>query len=481
MKICTKIPEWTEKMDKISPGYYIPNISSIFYHLTCIVCIYLLAAGVSHAMTIAEEKEIAKEFLKTIQRVYPVINDPVIMEYINGLEEKLQSAAGIQPYDIHIHVIDEDTVNAFAGPAGHIFVFSGLIITMQNDDELAAIIAHELGHVTARHIPELIEQGKKTGALTMAGVIAGILMGLGGAPTLGTAVSLGSVAAGKSAMLAYTRQEELQADELARQYLQKAGFDIHGMLSALEKIRKQEWFSENEIPTYLRTHPATRERIARLASILDETKRIALKKSEAYERMHARILGIFGPEQTARSLFEATARKNPSDPWNHYGYALLLSRIGRPEAAQQEAEKALAIKPSDPYIKALFGKIEFSLGKTESAYAILKDIGMNTAAAADALATLAKIEMQKGNYQMAEKNLQKLMIKYPDLARPLFLLGRCYGEQGILDKAHYYLGKYFSALNDFKTAKKHFEMALSSAKDEDMIQKIKKAEKKFTD
>ena len=184
--------------------------------LTVLLFLSTVVVSPLDALTTREEKALAEEFLKAVYAHYTVIDDPVVNQYINELGGKLTRNVPRQPFGFRFHVIQEDTFNAFAGPGGNIFIFSGLIEAMSTENELAAIMAHEIAHVTLRHIPEMIERSKRTGFATMAGVIAGILVGLGGAPTAGTALSMGSLAAGQTISLAYSRENELQADFFGR-------------------------------------------------------------------------------------------------------------------------------------------------------------------------------------------------------------------------------------------------------------------------
>jgi predicted Zn-dependent protease len=177
-----------------------------------------------------------------------------------------------QPFEYQFHVLREDVYNAFATPAGHIFFNSGLFAALDSEEELAGIIGHEIAHVVCRHISDRIESSKKIGMATLAGMVAGVLLGAGGAAAAASAVTVGSVAAGQTAALAYSRDNEMQADQLGLGYLTQAGYSGEGLLTSLKKIRSKQWYGSEQIPTYMTTHPASEARMSYIDNWLHQNR-----------------------------------------------------------------------------------------------------------------------------------------------------------------------------------------------------------------
>jgi len=144
----------------------------------------------AEGISIEKEEELSREFLSVVFRYYKVIDAPIIVNYINDLGQKILAAFPPQPFKYRFYVIKDDSLNAFASPAGHIFVNSGLIQAMKSEEELAGVISHEIAHASLRHISKKIEQSKKTNMATLAGMAAGVLLGLGGAGDAAGAVRL---------------------------------------------------------------------------------------------------------------------------------------------------------------------------------------------------------------------------------------------------------------------------------------------------
>jgi len=214
-----------------------PFIKQISLFSVFIFFFIILLQGLAEGISAKKEQELSEEFLKAVFKRFEIIDDPLIVKYINNIGNRIVATLPPQPFKYHFYVIKEDAYNAFAGPAGHIFIFSGLIEAMDNEEELAGIIGHEISHVVCRHISKRIERSKKISALSLAGIAAGILLGIAGAGEAAQAVMVGSQAAGHSAALAYSREDEMQADEIGLKYLKKAGYNGKELITILQKIK----------------------------------------------------------------------------------------------------------------------------------------------------------------------------------------------------------------------------------------------------
>ncbi len=424
------------------------------------------------AITIQEENELAEQFLQTVRRQYRIIKDPAIADYINDVGQRIVAELPQQPFTYHFYVIEQDTYNAFASPAGHIFVFSGLFEALDHEGELAALLAHEIAHASCRHISEMIESSKKTNIGTLAGVIGGILIGLGGASTVGSAITIGSMAAGQSAALAYTREKEMQADQIGRKYLVKAGYDLHSMLSLLKTIRSQEWFGTDQVPTYLRTHPATEDRLTYLANTLSNEPAPPPRDIYEFKRAHTRLVALYGDPQKALKRFQHSIKIHPDDPMTHYGYGLALERNGNPKAAVEHLETACNAYPNDPFVTEDLGRIYFLNGKYEKALDILKTAVRQPQNRADGLFFMGRSQLALGQLTAATKTFTRLTESYPDYLSAFYFLGKTYAEQNDPGNAHYHLGLYHMGKHDRENASFHFKQALKNITNPEKIKKI---------
>ena len=128
--------------------------------LTAILVSGLLSPQVASALTVREEEKMARSFLPVIFKYYNIIEDPVIVNYVNKIGNRIVANLDEPLFNYRFYVIDTDPYNAFAIPAGYIFINSGLLMAMENEEELAGILGHEIAHVNARHISQKIEMSK---------------------------------------------------------------------------------------------------------------------------------------------------------------------------------------------------------------------------------------------------------------------------------------------------------------------------------
>ena len=430
------------------------------------------------SITVKEEEELSREVMKVVQKHFEFVEDPLIVNYVNKVGRNIISALPPQPFIYKFYIIKEDVYNAFATPGGNIFINSGLFEAMDNEDELAGILGHEIAHVVCRHISQKIERSKKIGLATLAGIAAGIFLGAGGAATAASAVSIGSMAAGQSLSLAYSRENEMQADQLGLKYTTKAGYSAAGLLTMLNKIRSRQWFGSKHIPTYLTTHPAVEDRIIYISSWLEndkkETGQTSIKPPYDFEIAHTRIISIYGDENRALRKFETDVKNHPSNPMAHYGYALILARTGNRKDAISHLKTALKKAAFDPNILKDLGRIYFLDGRYPEAYSTLNGANSLIPDDSETLFFLGRAQIGLGKPDEAVLTFEKLISINPDYTQALYFLGEICGKQEKLDKAHYYLGMYYKNKKQYKNARFHLYRALKTIKDQDKRQKIER-------
>jgi len=424
-------------------------------------------------ITIQEEEELSREFMKVIFKHYELIKDPLIVDYVNEVAKKIVSTLPPQPFSYHFYVIKDDTYNAFASPAGHIFVNSGLLEAMESEEELACILAHEISHVTCRHISQKIERAEKISYATLAGMVAGIFLGTGGASAAANAVTLGSVAAGQSLALAYSREDERQADQIGINLLRKAGYNGKGLISTLEKMRNKRWFDSRQIPTYLTTHPASEERMAYIDTWLEKNnKTLDNIDPYPYERAHTRLIAMYGDESNALKKFKSEVDNHPDNPLGHYGYGLILTKKGERKKAEEHLKKALAKNAFDPYILKDLGHLYFLEGRYQEAFTILDGAASINSNDPEILFYLGRTQVELGRLMDAVATFEGLTSKYQNYPDAFRSLSETYWKLGKMDDYHYYLGIYYVKLSSYKNADFHLKKALDSTIDPDKKTKI---------
>jgi predicted Zn-dependent protease len=211
--------------------------------------------GACGTLTVPQEKKLGAEFSREIRREVILLRDSVVTAYVERIGQDIVRAAGPQPFAYHFYVVEDDEINAFAAPAGHIYVHTETILMVRNVSELAGVIAHEVGHVVERHIAENYGRQRGTGIAHQGLVVAAGM--LGGSPAAGAA-NLGGALAGAAYLNKFGRDAERESDAFAVEVMPRAGYDPIGLVTFFKTLRSE---SGSGGATFLSSHPATDERI----------------------------------------------------------------------------------------------------------------------------------------------------------------------------------------------------------------------------
>ena len=453
--------------------------------LGCMLTLGVIFPNLTQGITVKEEEEMSRQILQVIEANFKLVNDPVIVDYVDRIGRKLLTKFPLQPFNYRFFVVEEEVYNAFATPGGNIFMYTGLIAAMESEEELAGILSHEISHVYCRHISQKIERRKKVNIATMAGIAAGILLGAAGAGEAAGALTMGSMAAGQSAELAFSRQDEIQADQVGLVYMTDAGYNGEGLLEILNKIRAKQWFSTDQIPSYLMTHPAVEDRLAYIDTYLDQNReKLGSLKPAAnrdFKIAHTRVLALFTQESLALKQFEAAVRGAGADAFDFYGYGLVLARTGNRSEAAAALKKALALEAFNADFLAALGRVYFMDGRYDEALAALQGAISISPTNPIALFFLGRTQLELGRPQEAESALSILKKSRPYTEQVYYFLGKAYGEQGKLADAHLNIGLYYLRKREYDSALKQFDQALAKNRDPARQEEIETLRKQTRD
>jgi predicted Zn-dependent protease len=216
------------------------------------------------ALSTHEEAMIGRQIMAQIRQANGVVDQPQLHDYLNEVGRKLLKAAGRSQTPFYFFWVADPSINAFALPGGVIGVNAGLLLSAKTEAELASVLAHEITHVTQRHIAQQKARQASQYWVNMATLIlAGIVASQtnAGMPALGAAVGLS-----EASQLAYSRQFEEEADRIGMQLMQKAGYAVQGMPDFFETLQLQYQFQSGQRFGFLQTHPLTEKRLAEAQS-----------------------------------------------------------------------------------------------------------------------------------------------------------------------------------------------------------------------
>ena len=418
------------------------------------------------AMTTEEEKKLGKKIILEIEKQVDWVRDVNLQTFLNRLGDSLTAQVGPTPFEFKFYLINVPDPNAFAIPGGYIFVTTGLINLAENEQEVAGVLSHEISHVTARHVDQLIEKSKRLNIASMAAIIAGLLLGGGGKAS--GAVTATAMAAAEAFAMKYTREMETEADQHSLQLMIKAGYDPNGLITFLNKIYKLSLSSAPQIPTYLSTHPAIGDRISLLENLLQTGPKPVgpFKAFGNFKRIQVKTFVEEREPYVAVTHFQSLVDSNPQDLDGYYGLGLAYRKMGRLDKSMDVLQHVHSLSPEDIDILRELGIVYFLSGKLDQAIQNLEAIRSNTKARTGqnddllGLYYLGRGYQEKGDYVNALPLFLKVKKEMPEFIDVHHSLGSVYGRMGQKGLSHFFFGKHFKLRGDKKNALLHFRTAL---------------------
>jgi predicted Zn-dependent protease len=257
------------------------------------------------------EKEIAlgKQMAQEVERQAKIVDDPVIAEYVNRIGQNLvRNSDAKVPFTIK--VIDSEEINAFALPGGFFFVNTGILLNADNEAEMAGVMAHEIGHVAARHGTRQASRGEIAQIASIVPLIAlGGYAGYGAYQAMGLVVPLG--------FLKFSRGFESEADMLGLEYMYKAGYDPGAFVDFFEKVESQEKRKPGTMSKLFSSHPPTEDRIKHSQEVIQKylkAKPEYVVSTSEFENVKARTVALHNSRKidNSKDSGRPTLRRNPN-------------------------------------------------------------------------------------------------------------------------------------------------------------------------
>ncbi len=307
------------------------------------------AAG--STLSIDQELIYGDAYMRMLRASKPIVNDPVITEYIDSLGHRLVANANDVKTPFHFFMIRDRDINAFAFFGGYVALHSGLFLHARTESELASVVAHEIAHVTQRHLARSMEEQARRSPATLAALAGALLLSIA-APEAGIAAITAATAGNMQSQINYTRSNEKEADRFGISTLAKAGFDVQAMPRFFGRLA-DEYRYASKPPPMLLTHPLPEDRIADSRQRAQAYPPLRIVPSIDYHLARARIVaryaGIDG--QAALGWFERTQKKATADivPAFDYGRALVYLDTKKLAQAEPILKKLLAQDPGNPF------------------------------------------------------------------------------------------------------------------------------------
>jgi beta-barrel assembly-enhancing protease len=414
------------------------------------------------SLSLTDEKKLGKEFYEKLDKLNALSKNERANTFLALLGERILIHSDKAPFEFKFSIIRSSAINAFATPGGYVYVNQGLINLVENEAQLAGVLAHEIAHVNGRHISEILDKSKVISLSALAAILAGAF--LGGSGDAAAAIASFSMATATALSLKYSREQEEAADRMGISYLVEAGYNGGAILDFLKIMRRYEFYSKS-IPSYFLTHPGTDERTRYIDALLQTTYTRKGAESILGNLKRVQIVLLLDRKTTDSDNlqhFKQILNDKPGDIDALYGLAVTQDRMGMVHDSLDTFRKVLRLAPDDADILRDMGMASYKIGQfNDAASSLNRAFGINENDA-DTLLYLGRTYEAIGDMPRALNFYKKLEDKHLDDPETFYNLAMAYGKANQMGDSHYYFGLYFqkkgkadSALFHFKAAMKH--------------------------
>lgn len=314
-------------------------------------------------------------FSATPAAAQSILRDAETEAWLADITKPIIIAAGLQPQNVRVVLIQDNSINAFVAGGQIVYINSGLIDAADNSNEVQGVIAHELGHVVGGHAV-FQNDGGYTG-VSILSLLLGAAAVAAGSPEAGAAILMGGQRAALGKYLAFSRVQEASADAAGARFLGLAGISGHGMLEFFNKLTVLEhrygyYASDPDSDPFLQTHPMSADRIATLTDTLKGSPSWNAKTDPMldvrFKRVQAKLRGYVNEAKDTMVKYPLT----DNSIYAHYARAYAYHKMGYPDQAAAEMTALVEAQPNDPYFLELQGQIMLESGDPQSSLAPLR-------------------------------------------------------------------------------------------------------------
>ena len=415
------------------------------------------------ALSRDREVQVGRGAMLQLRNAGAIIDDPQLTEYIGTLGAQLASHANNGDYQFNFFVVNDNQINAFALPGGFVGVNSGLLLATDNESELAGVLAHEISHVTQRHIARSIYDSQHTSIVSMAAMLAALVLG---AATNMPADAVTGVVTASQAMAAqrqlnFSRANEAEADRVGMEVLAGTGFDPNGMASFFEKLSKRYGSTAEFVPELLQTHPVTSDRIAEARSRARQLPAVHHTDSIGYALAKARLRVLEAPTpEAALAIFQA--KGDSQAPADRYGLALAKMRVSLNDQAEQTFRDLATEFPT--VIAYRIGQAEALMASdsTQSAMTVYAEAIRLFPRNVPLTISYAQALITAGRAAEAHKLLLDLLNNVEPTPEQLRLIARAANAEGDVANAYFYMSYYYASIGNLRLAIEQVRLALET-------------------
>jgi predicted Zn-dependent protease len=457
------------------PEVFIPikRLSYVFLVLTLILVSQLsiaennlpdISGPASAELSVSKEIELGQILISQVRASLPVSNDPELSQYIHSLGTRITSAGVNSNFPFTFILVNNSDINAFALPGGIVAINTGLLILSEKESEVASVFAHEIAHVTQRHIARNFANAKSFSVISALTLLGSILAAAYGGGELGQAAIITTQSGLQERRLAYSRSFEQEADRVGMQFLVNANIDPEGMPAFFERLNKHTQLNRGQIPEFLSSHPLTTNRISESKSRASQYNGSFTSNTIHFDYAKARAIALSNsPSQLADFYRKKNKIPGSLSDTETYTYALSLSRIGKSQQALQQLKLITLNADNELTIKLARAQIQIVDGQYDQAQKLLKSLEQIYPSNSSIKYYLATALSDNGNPQLALQKLDQVDNTQP--VNPIFdkLKAKVASKANLAWLSHESLSDYYAAHGQYGTAMEQIQLSLRAS------------------
>lgn len=392
----------------------------------------------------AQEKILGQRWLRAYRSQVQTSSDPLIIDYLEQLFNKLIPYSQLDEKRIDLVVAENNTLNAFAVPGNIIGVHTGLLMYAKTENQLAAVLTHELGHLSQRHYARRLEQQKNMMVPMLAGMLTGLVLAANSNSDAGVAAIMGTQAAAQQASLAFSRQNEQEADRIGMQTIVEAGLDPYAAADMFEQMVRANRLNRRP-PEYLLTHPVSETRVADARNRAMQYPRKPAADDLEFQliRTRVRVSAEETPQIAARTFKSELDKESDNPDVSRYGLALALTNASQFDAARDALAPLLEKDPDRIAYQIMKADIEISAERYKAGLEIIEAQLKLHPDSYPLIIRHAEALMKAGIYQQCADILERYSRKRSKDDYVWYLLAEVNGLAGNILGVHEARAEYF--------------------------------------
>ncbi|WP_220720712.1 M48 family metalloprotease [Agarivorans litoreus] len=412
--------------------------------------------GTAGASALSIDKEImyGNAYMRIIRASSRMTNDPVLSEYVTELGNQLVAKADLVRTPFNFFLVTDNEINAAAFLGGYVKIHTGLFLYADTESEFASVIAHEIAHVTQRHIARSIENQAAAQNLSMAGMLGSLLLGIAN-PVAGIAALQATMAAGVQNSINYTRANEFEADRIGLRTLANAGYDPTGMGNFFGKLSEKYRYASKP-PQMLITHPLPETRVSEARARANQYPNRYVAPSLAFQFAKARIIvrhGTFSPSEALEHYNRVIARKEYRiEDAALYGQALALFGIGKYSESKLIVDGLAKRHPDNLFVIDTQTDIDLAMKNYQPAIKRLEVAQTRYPNNQVIVLNLAHALNENGQFKEGAKLLDRYLREKPNDALAWGELSRTQRRLNNMAASHIAQAEYLSLYSDYRRA-----------------------------